>query len=296
MNRRMKYDTLPEFKKHAKARVPLNPILLKIANLFMPMVQRPNSPYEDKLEIATINFQKFQAQLIKPKGLEDIPCLVYFHGGAFVLKASKAHKNIAREYAYRGKMAVLTVDYRLAPKYQFPIPMQDCYESYLWAIQKFGNQKVYIGGDSAGGNLALAVIRKAMEENKRIPDKLLLVYPVVDTRMLTDSMKEYIDTPVWNSKLNAKIWDIYAKKEEQHSIFVSPAEADDFCGFPETYIETADFDCLRDEGIYFAKQLEADNVPVQLEKTKGTIHGYDVEEKSAYVRSFIEKRLAFLKK
>ncbi len=291
----MKYNVLPEFEKHSKDIVPLNPVILKIVNWFMPVIQRANSPYEDKLEIENIDFTNFKAQLIKPKGATNIPCLVYFHGGAFVLKASKAHKNIAREYAYKGNMAVLLVDYRLAPKYKFPVPMLDCYEAYLWVVHKFAEHKIYIGGDSAGGNLALAVTRKALAENKRMPDKLLLVYPVVDTRMLTDSMKEFVDTPVWNSKLNARMWDIYAEKEDRHNILVSPAEAEDFSGFPETYIETADFDCLRDEGIILAKQLEADNVPVHLEQSKGTIHGYDVEEKSEYVRSFIEKRIEFLK-
>ncbi len=108
------------------------------------------------------------------------------------MKASRAHKNVVREYSYRGNFAVLFVDYRLAPKYKFPIPLQDCYEAYLWAARKYKKQRIYLGGDSAGGNLALAVIRKALEKNERIPDKLLLVYPVVDTRMITDSMKESI--------------------------------------------------------------------------------------------------------
>lgn len=188
----MKYNELPEFEKHSKDIVPLNPFILKIVDLFMPIVQRANGPYEDKLDIETIFFDNFKAKLIKPKGLENIPCLVYFHGGAFVLKASKAHKNIAGVYSYEGNLEVLFVDYRLAPKYKFPIPLQDCYEAYLWAIQKYKKQKVYLGGDSAGGNLAVATLRKAMEENRRIPDKLLLVYPVVDTRMITDSMKESI--------------------------------------------------------------------------------------------------------
>ncbi len=295
MKKKKKYPILPEFQKHEKDSVPLHPLVLKVVNLLMPIVQRANSPYEKELTIKTISFSDFTAQLIRPKEAKAVPCLVYFHGGAFVLKASKSHKNRVREYAYRGNMAVLFVDYRLAPKYKFPIPVQDCYEAYLWALRQFEGEKIYIGGDSAGGNLALAVIQKAVEEKKKIPDKLMLLYPVTDTRMTTESMKKYTDTPVWNAKLNARIWDMYVEREKLHHSQVSPAEAEDFSYFPECYIETAEFDCLRDEGIQFARQLEADRVTVQLENTKGTIHGYDVEEKSEYVRSFIEKRIAFLK-
>ncbi len=213
-----------------------------------------------------------------------------------MFKPSRTHKNLVREYAYKGNMAVLFVNYRLAPKYKFPIPMQDCYESYLWAIGQFSGQKVYVGGDSAGGNLALGVTRKAMEEKNRTPDKLLLIYPVVDSRMITDSMKEFVDTPLWNAKRNKKMWDIYTDKKDRHNLLASPAEAENFLGFPECYIETAEFDCLRDEGINLAAQLKESNVSVCLVNTKGTIHGFDVEEKSEYVRACVQRRIHFLTK
>ena len=290
----MKYDILPEFRKHSNDIVPLNPILLKIVNLAMPLFQTSNRPFEDKIEIENIEFDSFTAQLIKPKAHKNLPCLVYFHGGAFALKPSRTHKNLVREYSYKGNMSVLFVDYRLAPKYKFPIPVQDCYESYLWALQQFSGQKVYVGGDSAGGNLALAVTQKAMEEGKRMPDKLLLIYPAVDTRMTTDSMKKFVDTPIWNARLNQKMWDLYTEKKDRHNLLVSPAEAQSFFGFPECYIETAEFDCLRDEGINLAHQLEASNVSVCLVNTKGTIHGFDVEEKSEYVRECVQRRIHFL--
>lgn len=292
----MKYNILPEFKRHSKDIVPLNPIILKIVNFMMPIVQKQNSPFENELEVEEIKFKSCTAQLIKPKVKKDIPCLVYFHGGGFVLKASQTHKNLVREYAYKGNMAVLFVDYRLAPKYKFPIPMQDCYESYLWAVSKFTKQRIYVGGDSAGGNLALGVTRKAIEKNNRIPDKLLLIYPVVDTRMITNSMKEFTDTPIWDAKLNAKMWDLYTKKKDRHNILVSPIEADNFYGFPECYIETAEFDCLRDEGINLANHLKLSDVSVEIVNTKGTIHGFDVEEKSDCVRECIQKRIVFLNK
>lgn len=291
----MKYRVRPEFKKYALSFIPMNSVLLNFTNLLMPIVQQSNSPFESKLKIKKIDFTNFSAELIKPKGQKDVPCFLYLHGGGFVLKSSKAHKDLVREYAYKCNVAVLFVDYRLAPKYKYPIPMMDCYNAYLWALKYFKNNRIYIGGDSAGANLALAVTRKAIEEKKRIPDKMLLIYPVTDTRMITDSMKKYTDTPIWNSKLNHKIWNLYVGKEELHNRFVSPAEAKDYSLFPKCYIETAEFDCLRDEGIQLAKQMKKQGVSVELHNTRGTIHGYDVENQSDYIRMFISKRIDFLK-
>ena len=290
-----KYKVRPEFEKYALGFTPMNPFILKFINFCMPFVQRSNL-YKDELEVKTIQFPDFRAELIRPKGKKDLPCFVYHHGGGFVLEASKPHKDLAREYAYKCNMAVLFVDYRLAPDHKYPEPVEDCYRAYLWALKFFKDQKIYIGGDSAGANLALAVTRKAIEEKKRIPDKMLLVYPVTDSRMITDSMKMYTDTPIWNAKLNRKMWELYVREKDLHHRFVSPAETHDYSFFSKCYIETAEFDCLRDEGIALAEQMKQQGIPVELYNTKGTIHGYDVELKSSYIKMLIRKRIEFLKK
>ncbi len=292
----MKYNIRPEFRKYSLINAPTNPIILKIVNFMMPIVQKENSPYEKELETEAVVFGGFRAQLIRPKGKKNIPCLVYFHGGAFVLKASRRHKNIVREYAYKTGIAVLFVDYRLAPKFPFPIPLNDCYQAYRWAAEKFADQKVYVGGDSAGGNLALGVTRMALDKKERVPDKLLLIYPVTDSRMQTASMKEFVDTPLWNARLNAKMWSLYTTRENRHHVYASPAEAEDFSGFPECYVETAEFDCLRDEGIALAGKLKTAGVSVTLLNTKQTMHGFDVAEQSKYVRECVKRRIEFLGK
>ena len=200
---------------------------------------------------------------IEPKEqyTKELPALVFFHGGAFCLRASGAHYLLAKEYARRLSCKVIYADYRLAPKYPFPYALYDCFAAYKWTLENaelpdIDINRIIVGGDSAGGNLAIGVIMLAMEQKMLLPKVALLIYPVTDRRMLTESMKEFTDTPVWNSVLNKKMWDLYFLDGTKNIDCASPMEAASLIGFPQTYIEVAEFDCLRDEGIAFAEKLE----------------------------------------
>ncbi len=277
----------------------MNPRALEVANRVIEMTQKESSFWKDKVSVEEIPFEGFGAQLIYPVARQprEFSCLVYFHGGGLAMKAAKYHKNLVRQYAYEAEIAVLFVDYRLIPKYRYPIPLSDCLEAYRWAAERFADRRVFVAGDSAGGNLAAALILKAEEEGIRIPDRLMLVYPALDSRMNTPSMEQFTDTPLWNAKLGGKMWELYTEVEQRHDMLVSPAEAPDsyLARFPETYIETAEFDCLRDEGIAFAQRLQNSGVEVHLHKTEGTIHGFDIEESSAYVKECVSGRIQFLR-
>ena len=117
----------------------------------------------------------------------------------------------------------------------------------------------------------------------------MLVYPVIDPKMQSDSMKKFTDTPMWNSKLNEKMWRIYSKGQK---VF-NPLQAD-LSDFPETYIETAQFDCLHDEGVNFADRLSKSGAKCELNETKGTMHGFDIKLQSSTTQSAIDKRIEFL--
>lgn len=290
----MKYPIRKEFKKYSAVNMPMNPLALKIANALMPVVQK-GKQLDESLRKRTIDLPHCKAELIFPENRENKTLLIYYHGGAFAMRAAAYNKNLARSYATGAGCSVLFVDYRLAPKYRFPIPVDDCYDAYKWAIGQ-NYSKIAVGGDSAGGNLSLAVLQKAFKDGLPLPSALLLVYPVADSRMQTESMKKFTDTPLWNAKLNEKMYALYATRSEKHDLLVSPMEAEDLSFLPPVYIETAEYDCLRDEGIALAKRLESDGVFVTLNETSGTIHGYDIAEKSDYVKKQVQKRIIFLKK
>ena len=193
------------------------------------------------------------------------------------------------------------VDYRLAPKHPFPTPAGDCFETYKWVLQNtdilgIDPNKIFIGGDSAGGNLATAVTLMARDKQLSLPAALLLIYPATDRRMNTKSMQEYTDTPVWNATLNKMMWDAYLPTEPaKHVEYASPIEATSFAGFPPTYIEVAQYDCLRDEGILLYERFQEEGIPAELHEIKNACHGFETMTKSKITKTCMNRRINWLK-
>lgn len=250
----------------------------------------------------------FQNDLIKIRVIErinlqnDSPCIIYFHGGGFVSEGSPHHKTLVMEYANEIPCKVVYVNYRLAPKYVFPTGVEDCYNAYLWVIENAANlridsSKIALAGDSAGGAMVAAVNAMAHDRNKPVSCFQMMIYPVTDSRQVTQSIKQYQDTPIWNSPLNSKMWKTYLKNGfGTNKGYASVSELDSFEFFPRTYIEVAEFDCLHDEGVDFHKLLEQSNIDSVLVERKGAIHGFEVVMKSSYVQRCIKERIEVFKK
>lgn len=232
---------------------------------------------------------------------DHAPCLIYYHGGGFMLEAAPYHYALAREYAVRAGCKVLFVAYRLAPKYPFPIPVEDCFSALKWVTENaqfygIDTARIAVGGDSAGGNLAAAVTLMARERLFTPLCGQMLIYPVIDRRMETKSMDKFTDTPMWNSKLSRKMWKYYLPFMPASNIgFASPIEADSLQNLPTAYIETAEFDCLHDEAVHYAEALQQAGVAVHLNQTGETMHGFDIALSSDIVKQSIDKRILFLK-
>jgi len=257
-----------------------------------------------RYEVAGYEGSMIPVYVMEPReaGEEPLPCLVFFHGGGFIFRASGTHYQIAKEYALRLSCKVVYADYRLAPKHPFPVPAEDCYATYQWVLEQAKTLEiapdcVMMGGDSAGGNLAIAVTLMAKRRGLPLPKAELLIYPVTDRRMETESMKKFTDTPMWNARLNAKMWEYYLGKQPPDFMeYASPMEAEYLQGFPATYIEVAEYDCLRDEGIAFGNRLKEANVLVELHEIKQACHGFETAINSSVTRTAMERRIEFLKR
>ncbi|MDE6111441.1 MAG: alpha/beta hydrolase [Eubacterium sp.] len=230
------------------------------------------------------------------------PLLVYFHGGAYMYKAAPYHFRLVKEYSVKANCKVLMVDYRLAPKHKYPIPVLDCYKSLEYAVhnaEKLGidKSKIAIGGDSAGGGIAASVALMARDMELVHLCGQMLIYPVLDKRINSNSMKKYTDTPVWNSKLTKKMMPYYFPSNDvELAEYASAVEVENLSNLPNTYIETAEFDCLHDDGINYATRLNDSSVDVELYETKGTMHGFDMASKSSITNKSVNKRICFLKR
>ena len=125
----------------------------------------------------------------------------------------------------------------------------------------------------------------------------MLIYPLTDIDMQTDSMKRFSDTPLWNSKNNKRMWLYYCRDLKAEDTYcASPMHSSFPQIIPDTYIETAEYDCLHDEGIIYGKKLRKAGANVEINETIGTIHGYDFALNTKIAVSNIEKRILFLNK
>ncbi len=301
-----KYEIHGDFIKYQNIKLNLSPVLLPFINTMLGVIVQKRKPavgiVTAERRIPGHRNGSVKLTIYEPKIDKNTPCLIYLHGGAFALKAAPYHKDLACQYALQTPCKVVFVDYRLAPKYAFPIGAEDCYHALQWTYENaeelgIDRKRIAIGGDSAGAALAAAV--SMMARDRKGPEICfqMLIYPVTDARQITESAKSYTDTPMWNSILNKKMWELYLKNGvDTKREYASPMEAASLEDLPAAYVEITEFDCLRDEGINYAKALETNGVPVELYETAGTVHGFDMAGDSEIVKTCVIKRIKALKK
>ena len=177
----------------------------------------------------------------------------------------------------------------------------DCYAALNWVVENAARlgvdrTRIAVGGDSAGGALAAGVAQKCRDEQLTRLCGQLLIYPVLDHRCSTKSATDFVDVPVWNAISNRRMWAMYLKRVTAVDLpaYAAPGLGD-ANGLPRTYIETAEFDPLRDEGLNYAKRLAACGNSPTLNETCGTIHGYDAIAKNEIAIASMQKRIVFLK-
>ena len=294
----------PELRKSANS-FPFNSGIVMVGNLYQDFewgrTKGPEGMEEKEIVIEGTQNLQVKTTVFSMAGEQaDMPALVYVHGGAFAYKAAAYQKKLAMIYAKKAGCKVFFPHYRLAPKYQYPAAYEDVMSVYRYVAehaQELGvdPSRIGIAGDSAGASIAALVCNRWEEENVPMPCLQMLVYPVTDARMETESMKLYTDTPNWDSKANERMWDYYCGKDSEKRDKASPIWCDLPSALPGTYIETAEFDCLHDEGLAYAGKLKQAGVDVVINETEGTFHGYDAAIDTQIVKQQISKRLSFLR-
>ena len=304
--KRTQYPIHPDFKAWTNLNPPLNravlPAMQKLMGLLFDRERSADDLAVERKTIPVGDGTSIRALWYVPGDVEEnAPCLVNYHGGGFVLPAAPYHDSLAREYARRVRCGVLFVEYRLAPKYPFPAAPEDCFAAYRWVLDHAGElgidpARVAVAGDSAGGELAAVVCLMAQERGVTVPRGQMLMYPATGAGSETESMKKYTDTPMCNSRDYDKYGKFYLPDPaDGESVYAAPIRAKSLAGMPAAYVETAEFDCLRDDGILYAQRLRQFGVPVELYNTEGTMHGFDIVLDSPIVRACVDRRTAFLR-
>jgi acetyl esterase len=208
------------------------------------------------------------------------PLLVYFHGGGWVIGDLDTHDGLCRFLATNADVAVLSVDYRLAPEHPFPAPVEDAYAAFNWAAaqaQKLGvdASRIAVGGDSAGGNLAAAVSLLARDGGGPRPAMQLLIYPV--TNAVNDQpSRDLFATGFMLTKADMDWFDHHylPAGTDLTDPRVSMLGADNVADLPPAYVTTAGFDPLRDEGEAYAERMREAGVRVALRRHPGLVHSF----------------------
>ncbi len=207
--------------------------------------------------------------------------LVFYHGGGFVIGDLDSHDDLCRLICRDGGITVLSVDYRLAPEHKAPAAADDAYAAFRWATEHAAElgvdpDRIAVGGDSAGGNLAAVVSQRARTAGAPLPALQLLIYPAVDVCSETRSKTLFSDGYFLTARDMDWFMDLYLEGAtvDPTDPDVSPLLADDLSGLPPALVLTGGFDPLRDEGIAYAEALRAAGVPVDLREERSLIHGF----------------------
>jgi acetyl esterase len=216
-----------------------------------------------------------------PQGKGPFPIFVYYHGGGFVIGSVPQSDNVCRAVANRASCVVVSVEYRLAPEHKYPAAVDDSYTATKWAADNANRingdpERIAVGGDSAGGNLAAVVSLRARDESERFPIYQVLIYPATDlTRSSTNSRKEFAEGYFLTTADMMWFGDQYFEKGQDRGVpYASPLLAPNLSKLPPALIITGGFDPLRDEGEAYGERLKKSGVPVKVSRYAGMIHGF----------------------
>jgi acetyl esterase len=215
-----------------------------------------------------------------PREASELPGLVFFHGGGFVLGSLDGWDRTCRALANASGCVLISVDYRLAPEHPFPAAADDAFAATQYVAEHaadFGIDPTLlaVGGDSAGGNLAAVVALRARDAGGPALAFQLLVYPLVDfTDHDSGSMREYAAGHFLTTEVMDYFADHYLPKSiDRKQPWVSPLHAN-LAGLPPAFVLTAECDPLRDQGEAFATRLKTAGVPTALKRYDGMIHPF----------------------
>ncbi len=219
-------------------------------------------------------------RVFKPMLDSELPTLIYFHGGGWVWANVDTHDRMTREYAASGPVNVVSVDYALSPEAKFPQALEECAAVVRWIAENgaqwgLDGSRILLGGDSAGGNLALATGLLLRDTGGPALRGILANYPVSDSRFDTPSYKEFgVGGYGLNTQRMSFYWDVYvAHDADRLNPLAAPLRAD-LRGLPPVCVLLAELDVLRSEGEALVEKLRAAGNPVETRTFTGVVHGF----------------------
>ncbi len=220
------------------------------------------------------------ARLYRPSDASSLKLLVWFHGGGWVIGDLESADWVCRELCQQAGIAVLSVDYRLAPEHPFPAGPDDAFAALRWAHAHAAEigvdpAMISVGGDSAGGALAAVCCLLAKAQGGPPIRSQLLVYPGADHDLTRPSVTEFAAGPLLTSE--TMTWfrgHYFGTGADLSDPRASPALAPDHTGLPPACVLTAEIDPIRDSGEAYAVTLAHAGVLTTAKRYRGIFHGF----------------------
>jgi acetyl esterase len=216
----------------------------------------------------------------RPVRDETLPALVFFHGGGWTIGDVDTHDVLCRQLALGARCAVFSVDYRLAPEAPFPAAVEDCFRAtqfvHSHAVElRVESNRIAVGGDSAGGNLAAVVALLARDKGGPALAGQLLIYPATDQRCSMPSHDRNGEGYLLTRDGIRFLRSSYLPNPSDYSDWrASPLLASSHAKLPPAFVLTAGYDPLVDEGRAYAERLAAAGVDVAYREHSDMIHGF----------------------
>lgn len=265
--------------------------LAALSQKFADALPEPRPIIEDVEVPAQVDAVPVPLRIFRPRDGRSDTILLWMHGGAFTAGDHRDDAHIAGPIVQATGCTVVSVGYRLAPEHRAPAAFEDCYAALCWVARESTRilgrpgRKLVVGGISAGGCLAAAVVQAARDRNGPKIDFQLLLIPALDHRQITQSSQAIDDPRAWGRSRAFEAWSLYAGPEFEQQVpeYTAPATAADLSGLPPAYLEIAGMDPLRDEAIQYGNRLMQAGVGVEMHVYAGAYHASTLIQPAAEV-------------
>jgi acetyl esterase/lipase len=266
----------------------------------IPLLRQPNPvmlpPTDEQLQRDGA-FTVEERQVPGPEGAPDVsllicrptaatapvPAVYHTHGGGMVVGDNRSGVLEVLDWAQELGLAVVSVEYRLAPETPHPGPVEDCYAGLVWTAEHaeelgIDPQQMVVAGASAGGGLAAALALMARDRGGPALAGQVLIYPMLDDRNETASAQQMAGLGVWDRTANETGWTALlgdARGGPDVSPYAAPARAADLSGLPPAFVDVASAETFRDEDVAYASRIWQAGGVAELHVWPGGYHGFD---------------------
>jgi len=240
-------------------------------------------PVIDGVRCMSAEIDNLPCEWVVADGSDPDLRLLYLHGGGYVSGSGAFYLAMAAHIAAAARCAVLLPDYRLAPEHRFPAALEDCIRAYQW-LRTAGPdgagraRATFVGGDSAGGGLTLAMLLALRDRGEPLPAGAIGISPYADLTLTGESMQSQAKLdPIMHPGCLPQFVSLYADRTEVRNPLVSPVFGD-YTGFPPLLLQVGEHEIIRDDSVRVADRARSDGVDVTLEVWEGMFHVFQSHE------------------